>query len=149
MEDIGDYLFYIIAAVIGLATTFGKKKRQAARKNLPPKPEVFDYQETDLVIEEEVLAVGNPIEREDFWDHDPIKESFIFDPELEGKYIEPMAEEFRSEGKAQLVKKGKVEVEEKLEEVKVKIEKEDEEIAANFDLREAVIFSEILNRKDY
>ena len=155
MEDIGDILFYIIAAAIGLVTTIGKKKRKAAAKLSRPVPEAVDNQEYSVEKLPETPVIDYQDEEEDFWASDeisgPIKEE-VFDPEKvfssyaerEGSYTEPMAEQFANEGESQLNTKEDNPEDELIGELD-----EDSDLISDFDFEKAVIYSEILARKYY
>lgn len=155
MEDFGDILFYIIAAVIGLATTLGRKKKKPVAIPVPAEDEALDNQVESMVVDEELselefqvedeyfLNEGAPSIREGAIAYKPDK-IFSFDSELEGSYEEPMAEQFNKEGESQLAREEVIKENEVVDE-----KKEDRDIIPDFDLREAVIFSEILKRNDY
>lgn len=155
MEDFGDILFYIIAAVIGLATTLGRKKKKPAGIPVPAEDEPVDNQVDSIVVNEELSELEYQVEDEYFLNEGApsIREGaiaykpdklFSFDPDLEGSYEEPMAKQFNKEGESQLIR------EEVIKENDLVDEKEEaEDIISDFDLREAVIFSEILKRNDY
>lgn len=153
MEDIGDILFYIIAAAIGLITTIGKKKRKDAAKSRISAPKAVDDQQysTDELIE--IPESDYQVKEEDFWANDeitgPIEEEVFVHKEVlssyaerEGSYTEPMAEQFADEGKSQL------DIEEAEDEPIGEIDK-DSDLISDFDFEKAVIYSEILARKYY
>lgn len=154
MEDLGDILFYIIAAVIGLVTALGKKKKKPAAP-LPSKAEPVEEQDEGPVFEE-IDELDYQVDDKDFVIEGPL----AFDPAMEGKYTEAMAGQFSDEGKAQLfqdkVKASASTPEEKQgsgEEESTRVSEDAseglEDILSDFDLRKAVIYSEILDRKDY
>ncbi len=155
MEDFGDILFYIIAAVIALVTTLGRKKKKPVVIPVPVEDEALDNQVDSLVIDEEISELEYQVEDEYFLNEGApsIREGaiaykpdklFSFDPDLEGSYEEPMAEQFNKEGESQLEREDLIKENELVDE-----KEEAEDIISNFDLREAVIFSEILKRNDY
>lgn len=142
MEDIGDILFYIIAAVIGLITTLGRKKKKPAGIPLPAENDEagdIEYQDEDeFLIEEDALPAGERvISYEPAYDYN-------FDPENEGNFIEPIAEKLESVKKSQISEQEEILKEEISDSIK-----EEEDIILDFDLRQAVIYSEILKRNDY
>jgi hypothetical protein len=142
MEDLGDILFYIIAAVIGLATTLGRKKKKPAGVPFPAETE--EEVEIDYQVEDEDYTEDQPIpERERIVSYEPTY-NYSFDPGLEGNYNEPLTDEFAREDKPEFIA-GENNTE---NEVPGEIE-EEEDIVSDFDLRQAVIFSEILKRNDY
>ena len=73
---------------------------------------------------------------------------YSFDKNMEGNYKEPLAEQFSSEGQASV--SGKFIQDDIAEE---QITKDDltqvDQTLKDFDIREAIIYSEILNRKYY
>lgn len=153
MEDIGDILFYIIAAVIGLITTLGRKKRKAAKIPAPaatPDPMSddnistrVDGSEVEYFVNDDDFLVDDLAAEQLIAGSDKPEKEFVFDSNLEGAYKEPLAEQFVDEGVSEL--------EEEDENMQSDDNKEAEEndIISEFDLRRAVIYSEILNRKDY
>lgn len=155
MEDIGDILFYIIAAVIGLITTLGKKKRKNAAKSRSQVPETVDSQEYSADELIEIPELDNQVKEEDFWANDeitgPIEEE-VFDhekvlstfAEREGSYAEPMAEQIVDKGKSQLKTKEDEPEDEHIGELD-----DDYDLISDFDFEKAVVYSEILARKYY
>jgi len=144
MEDIGDILFYIIAAVIGLVTTLGRKKK----KKPAGAPAPVEYEEAgdmDYPDEEQEYDIDDDpfTEQERVISYEPTYQ-YSFDPENEGGFIEPIAEERENAEKSPISEKEEI-VE---KEVADKIEEEDD-LLSDFDLRKAVIYSEILKRNDY
>ncbi len=155
MEDFGDILFYIIAAVIGLATTLGRKKKKPAGASVPSESGTIDNSADRMVFDEETGEMEYQVEDEYYIGEESLSEPgniiadsgesiFSFDPDLEGNYKEPMAEQFDNEGESQLVtEEGKSGMEE------VNRNDKNEDVISDFDLRKAVIYSEILKRNDY
>lgn len=142
MEDIGDILFYIIAAVIGLVTTLGRKKKKPAGTPLPAKDEEtgdIEYldEEQEYDIDEEPFT-----DQERVISYEPTYQ-YSFDHGNEGDFIEPIAEKLES------LEKSQISEEEILKEEIVDNIEEEEDIISYFDLRQAVIYSEILKRNDY
>jgi hypothetical protein len=155
MEDIGDILFYIIAAVIGLVTTLGRKKRKDAAKKSTSVPETVDNQQYSADELPETPEIDYQVKEEDFWANDEISgpiEEEVKDPEKvfysyaerEGSYTEPMAEQFVDEGKSQL----DIEEDDPEDELIGELD-EGSDLISDFDLEKAVIYSEILARKYY
>ncbi|MDX2415120.1 MAG: hypothetical protein QNK33_08005 [Bacteroidales bacterium] len=161
MDDLGGILFYIIAAVIGIVTTVSKKKKKAAKPSVDS--EIIDMEVFSDSIEEEETTVYQPIPEgefeNDFWseikdDEQLIKDfehkvnEYSFDKNMEGKHMEPLAEQFSSEGKASVSDKF---VKDDIAEEE--IPKDDltqvDQTLKDFDIRTAIIYSEILNRKYY
>jgi len=151
MEDIGDILFYVIAAVIGLVTTLGKKKKKKTGMPLPPEAEPADSQDDSMVFYDEDEAVEYPVGEEDFvidTIHDKNKvsqgQAYDFKPGQEGQSRESTDELYRDEKIS-----GIAEEEMSKGEISENDSDETEDIISDFDLKKAVIFSEILDRKDY
>jgi hypothetical protein len=142
MEDIGDILFYIIAAVIGLVTTLGRKKKPAGA---PAPAEYKEAGDIDYPDEEQEYDIDDEpfTEQERVISYEPTYQ-YSFDPENEGDFIEPIADKLESVKKSQISEKE--DIAEK--EVSDKIG-EEEDLLSDFDLRKAVIYSEILKRNDY
>jgi len=151
MDDIGGILFYIIAAVIGIITTVGKKKRQKAKSAVITstiEEEVFD-DSFDRVKETTYKTIPEDKFEDDFWtDNLEKNDHSAFDQVEEGSYNEPMAEQFSSEGSSTLTElREDKKVEDDITEMEGDSKKS--KILKDFDLKKAVVFSEILKRKYY
>ena len=159
MEDIGGIIFYIIAAVIGIITSVGSKKKKAAKaaaekaridKEVYGDP--FETREDPMVAEETPVNFETIFEEDIFdnykTDYEPVEEESpkIFNPVMEGQYENPLAAEHKNEGI------GVTEADPFNESEREIVENEigrDEKILEEFDLKKAVIYSEILKRKYY
>ena len=167
MEDIGGIIFYIIAAVIGIATQVGKKKRKAAKA--ASNKIVFDKDvESEMILEKEE-SVFQPIREEmlgdDYWaeevkddfvvseDADPVK--FLdFNNKKEGNYAQPLAEKFSKEGFSSITPVTEapyVVSEYSYDQIEIKDDEigNQRRIISEFSLEKAIIYSEILKRKYY
>jgi hypothetical protein len=171
-RGIGNIIFYIILAIIAIVSSIkGKKKQQpgvpggaepsqAGRSYFPD--EIFDDEE------------DSPATERGYWEETGREEPVIaasgrkdpaFSQSAEGSYQEPMAAMFANEGISALDHKATTRrFEELLKETPIdddfdwnKSEKgNDDEAGFNidslseeFDARQAIIFSEIINRKEY
>lgn len=161
MDDIGGIIFYVIAAIIGIITTVRNKKKKADKPSVVSETinkEVF----TDSFEEEETMVYQPIPEGEfenDFWSELTAKEPIIeapkseakdysFDNTMEGMFEEPMAEQFKAEGRT-----GVLDVSDKDDSIEEEIAKDDltklDQTLKDFDLRKAIIYSEVINRKYY
>ena len=165
MDDIGGIIFYIIAAIIGIITTVGKnkKKREAAGKPPPVISETIDKEvfgeDFDRPVRREVFSPETILEEifsekpepvvpgYSFEPQEPVKQ--VFDPVMEGDYQEPMAGEFINEGESVTEMMAETDIEEVTDEIAAFALDQQVETEEEFDLRKAVIYSEILNRKYY
>jgi len=171
MEDIGDILFYLIAAIIGIAGAIANKRKKDAEKKasqsvpggqgeettFPDLEEEFDIPEAEPevagtryeMIDEESLATRNA----GFGDlsfETSEEQALKMAAEYEGNYSEPMADDFASEGKSVLKTSitdnelgiaSEIPMSEKSSRARVLIR--------DFDLPKAIVYSEILARKDF
>ncbi|MCD4768871.1 MAG: hypothetical protein K8R35_01725 [Bacteroidales bacterium] len=164
MEDIGGIIFYIIAAIIGIIGLMNKKKKnQASAKKVVIPSQTGDE---DLIFEniDEEEPVGNVFAmsginyNEASADSDKTGARLVMDASYEGNYREPMADDFAGEGVSAIEHKdadseelNEEESENKTDPYHNLIEEQSvaAEIAADFDLPKAIVYSEILKRKDY
>ncbi|MBN1388430.1 MAG: hypothetical protein JW965_08295 [Bacteroidales bacterium] len=172
MEDLGDILFYIIAAVIAIFGAIANKKRKMAQKqvprsNIPDQVEdtIFDSMEREITFpnsekEERAATQYETIDQDLFQAANSGPENSGIQPsvdqvikmgaEYEGLYSEPLAEEFASEGisvtDVSIAQSG------------LGTESESpvrgysswaKNLIEDFDLPKAIVYSEILNRKDF
>ena len=163
MEDIGGIIFYIIAAIIGIVTTVGKKKRDAAKMPPPVNSETIDKEVFGEGFEDPVFE---EIIAEQTFEPSPVfiegggsieggnnpagaySWSDEFDFSIEGEGVETMADQFISEGISAFSPLDENIEGEIIDEIALG-EDTSEEMFEEFDLRKAVIYSEILNRKYY
>ena len=163
MEDIGDLLFYLLAGLFAVAGLIGKKKKNPVLKvpgddfnNNPdesPGEPVFDKQRRyEEILNGEIFGIPVP----EIVEEEEESEVFLESSRMEGVYEEEMAKLFSGEGISSIVSDN-MEVSEIDEEGEIGgdnfIEMEDDEsvvkrIADTFNLPEAIIYSEILNRKE-
>ena len=171
MEDLGGILFYIIAAAIAIAAAVANKKKKTAQRPVPQYG--MPDQERETVIpgrEEEInfpgTEEGGATSQYEMIDQDalqtvdsgfedtPIQPSedqvLRMGAEYEGSYSEPLAEEFATEGisaideaitQSELGKKSEL-----------SLGKQDSwarNLVGDFDLAKAIVYSEILKRKDF
>lgn len=171
MEDIGDILFYVIAAAIGIIGAIANKKKRNAERNLPQQgvPDMdeegysyeMDEQEGMPVPEArgastqyEMIDGKSPEAVARGYEEEMVKSggdsTFKMAPGYEGEYSEPMADEFAMEGesvtdisisKTELGEESVISPREESSRARRLIE--------DFDLPSAIIYSEIINRKDF
>lgn len=167
MEDIGGIIFYIIAAVIGIASQIGKKKRKAAKA--ASASAVFDTEVEPEIIREKEESIFQTIPEEmlgnDYWteevkddlgtikDIEPEK-TLKFNHKMEGSYSQPVAEKFSKEGISGISHVAEAPYvmskhSYNLDEIKEGEIGNRRRIISEFNLRKAIIYSEILNRKYY
>lgn len=163
MEDLGNILFYIIAAIIAIFGALANKKKKAAQKPFPQTdiPEQKEEEITFPDIEEKKPATQyEMINPESLNTTDSGFEGTSLQPsvdqrmemgaEYEGRYSEPLAEEFAAEGisvteisitDSELGTDSEISLHVKNSWAKNLIDE--------FDLPKAIVYSEILNRKDF
>ncbi|MFO7851718.1 MAG: hypothetical protein ACQERS_11660 [Bacteroidota bacterium] len=171
MEDFGDILFYVIAAVIAIIGVIAnKKKKQAEREmtqaGLPEEEEETDYSQRDEEIsypeaeargattQYEMIDQGS-LETEGTGFEDTVfkgseEQALKKRAEYEGSYSEPMAGEAASEETP--ITDVSISQFELGKESEFLLEKENSwahELTDEFDLPSAIIYSEILKRKDF
>lgn len=157
MENIGDYIYLVVIVVVGLISALKKKK---AVKVVQPEAEsdesdIFDLEEVEANSRKYTIEAEN-----DFW-KDVIDvetgieeiEPVYFNSESEGTYKEPLAAEFSQEGISALNIEKSAENKDITESKDDFLEHLDEEsigrsISRDFNLKEAIVFSEILNRRE-
>lgn len=171
MEDIGDILFYVVAAAIGIIGAIANKKKKNAERNLPQQ-QVPDMDDEGYSYDmDEETAAPTPGQRQPLTQYETIEgrladplatayeekviksageETFEMAPEYEGEYSEPMADDYAMEGesvtdisisKTELGEDGVFSLREESSRARRLIE--------DFDLPSAIIYSEIINRKDF
>ena len=155
MEDIGGIIFYIIAAIIGIIGIINKKKKnQVSAKRVVIPSQTGD----EDVIFENLERVGPVVYDETSAESDETEDRLVMDASYEGNYSEPMAADFAGEGISSLKDNSADDEEHKEKEVEDKVDsyhglvKEQSvaaQIAADFDLPKAIVYSEILKRKDH
>ncbi|MCU0410565.1 MAG: hypothetical protein MUC70_04625 [Bacteroidales bacterium] len=156
MEDkgLGNIIFYIILAIIGLAGSFQNKKKKVPGQPPPRKPAPKPVQEQPRV---EVPRRPQPV---------------FAEPVDEGHYAEPMARQFSAEGSIESSMaaafasegiRGMTELQMKAEADTTISDSEitdapvydydsrddDRDLLHSFDLKKAVIYSAILERREY
>jgi len=163
MEDFGNILFYIIAAIIAILGALANKKKKAAQKPLP-QTDVPDQKEEEIsfpdieerkpatqyemINPESLQTIGSGFEGTSLQSSED--QAIKMGAEYEGSYSEPMAEEFAAEGisvtdisitDSELGTDSEISLRDKNSWAKNLIDE--------FDLPKAIIYSEILNRKDF
>jgi hypothetical protein len=184
MEDIGDLIFYILAALFALFGAFNKKKKKAvAPRSLPD--EIIDQdKEMDVkeVAERARERTREIIVSEDFsWDDETgvpdrseVREWVVGENSVkdivsrnarekevaysDGEWVEPMAEMFSQEGISSLFEEEEKHIydldSDGIRDMTASDNRENREqsrasaIAGRFDLAEAIVFSEILKRRE-
>lgn len=154
MEDIFDSLIYIVIAIVAFAiSVFGKKKKAEARKgtqtgnenNVQRKGKPFLSNLEQLLKEEiGIQDQNNYVDSNSFEDEQEFEEKeevldFVPKEMLDDKEDIPYSIEFEdtSEIFSETIKDADLTIQ------------EEEPIIEDFNLREAVIYSEIIKRKDY
>ena len=156
MDDIGGIIFYIIAAAIGIIATVGNKKKSAAQKT---KTKTIEEVYNDLfdVKEPDSQAVIDADFEDDFEESEAVPESepatiignqsFEFNITKEGNYSEPMAQQFINEGVSTTgTMESNIPGSDEIKNSEIRTEQKPR---WKFDLKRAVIYSEILKRKYY
>lgn len=163
MEDFGNIIFYVIAAIIGIAGTLRKKRR----KNAASEGGMFGTNRENTKAERFPYIRQSPVSGDDHSEEDPwseiaateantasesvIKDNpLIMNASLEGNYVEPLAAEFADEG-ASVYSAFGADYDFGTQEIPEIIEEDSlaSELARDFDLPKAIIYSEILKRKDF
>ncbi|MEE4213886.1 MAG: hypothetical protein V2I34_02400 [Bacteroidales bacterium] len=171
MEDIGDILFYVIAAAIGIIGAIANKKKKNAEKRLPQQgvpgmdDEGYSYEmdEQEGMPFPEARGASTQYEMIDGkppeaaargYEEEMVKSggesTFEMAPEYEGEYSEPMADEYAMEGES--VTDISISKTELGEESVISLREESSRarrLIEDFDLPSAIIYSEIINRKDF
>jgi hypothetical protein len=171
MEDIGSLIFYVILAIIAIAGSVrssNKKKKASAGKAFPPKPAT--------TVRSESRPAAQPQPRPQYKPIEPLNEGGYEEPLAaqfagEGSSATTMAEAFASEGSlsrnkaAAFASEGVSALADLTQQDFVHTEISDSEIGDapeydynaaipddlfdGFDLRKAVIYSALLDRKEY
>jgi len=170
MEDIGDLLFYIIAGLFAIVGAISRSKKGKAVMF----PRDVSGNEPTTVMPERGNRPGSYfpeiVEESIDWDetataeyadNEPVpmtkRESFIPDPSKEGSYIEPMTSFVPDEGISSLeIRENEfihLGIPDEITTGTLPAATEESSIAsdlaASFNLPEAIIWSEIINRKEY
>ncbi len=157
MEDIGSLIFYVILAIIAIAGSVrssNKKKKASAGKAFPPKPAT--------TVRSESRPAAQPQPRPQYKPIEPLNEGGYEEPLAaqfagEGSSATTMAEAFASEGVsalADLTQQDFVHTEISDSEIGDAPEYDynaaiPDDLFDGFDLRKAVIYSALLDRKEY
>jgi len=169
MEDIGDILFYVLLAVFGIAGAIANKKKRNTARPLPQSriPDMdddalsYDSEEEAGVsesrrattqykmIDEDSLATAVS-RHENTMMKSSVELALEMRAEYEGSYSEPMADDFSTEGVA--VTDLSVEHAEPGTHVDTSLDEKSswaKDLVDDFDLPAAIVYSEILKRKDF
>lgn len=171
MEDFGDILFYVIAAIIAIAGAIANKRKKTAQKSVPQSGMPEQKEEITFPdVEEDIRFPGNEVretttqykmidqdilQKAESGSEDISSQSFgeqplRMDAEYEGEYAEPLAQEFASEGvsaidisitQSELGTRDELSVGEENSWARNLIE--------DFELPKAIVYSEFLRRKDF
>ncbi len=163
MEDFGDIVFYLIAAIIAIFGAIINKKKKSAQRPVPQSgiPDKSEEEFTFPDIEEEKPATQyEMIDPESLQTKNSELEGVTLQSsedqaiergtEYEGRYSEPLAEEFTAEGisvtdisitDSELGTASEISLHDQNSWAKNLIDE--------FDLPKAIVYSEILNRKDF
>ncbi|HUS86401.1 MAG TPA: hypothetical protein VMW76_04090 [Bacteroidales bacterium] len=171
MEDIGvDIIFYIIAGMIAIVGALARKKRKPAPARIAGDSSMQTRKKFDEILEDIITGgEGDTLKQSepDFWNADADEtetddqmEELVLSAGKEGGYSEPMAEEFSDEGSISEVSAFSNEGVSVTEQAVGEIGLTDTssagnpdswaaELAEDFDLPRAIVYSEILTRKEY
>ncbi len=171
-RGIGNIVFYIILAIIAIVSSIkGKRKQQpGAPEGAAPSEPGRSYFPDDLFDDDEEEYAQGRDYREETYRAETVtatkgRTAATLSQEKEGRYEEPMASMFSNEGVSALDHLSTAKrFEELLKETSIQDgfdwndsgqESEDEsefdidKLAGEFDGRQAIIFSEIINKKEY
>jgi len=162
MEDLGDILFWVLAAAVGIIGALVNKKKKKMQtmmpqSGMPDEEEQTIYQDTGArrtsaqqeMFDEDILQKTDSA-YEGAMMGSSEEQAFKMGAEYEGEYSEPMADDFAMEGTSatdlgiqdtELGTGSGVTPQEKNSRARRLIE--------DFDLPKAIVYSEILNRKDF
>lgn len=161
MEDIFDNLLYIVIVLASfIISALGKKKKKQQRPTTMSKPKVTpgnsEPRATNNFNLEALLKEQMGIQEEDFYEAEPEQET-IFNAENNKKEEKPLdrVPEYMLDDKEDI--SYSVEYDTKESEISDEFFNEDQNeeilteksLSEEFDLQQAVIYSEILNRKEY
>jgi hypothetical protein len=163
MDNIGDILFFVLAALFAIVGAVNRKKKTSAKAPAPKN--VFDDIEEILTgreAQQRVEYTPVPVMDETFMDYEDEDETIDVEPEVfvmsaekEGDYKEPMAERFEGEGITTLEVNSFIHDDLSADEIAGDhFDDDDTETsisktaAERFDITDAIVFSEILKRKD-
>lgn len=171
MEDFGDIIFYILLAIFGIVGAIANKKKRNATGRLPQSgmPDMnddsfsYDREEESRVRETPVRGAttqyemidNSSMETEASWYKDTMIQSsedqaLKMKAEYEGRYSEPLADDFASEG---IAATDQVITAKEMEKGQAVISERENswarELLDDFDLPAAIIYSEVLKRKDF
>ncbi|MEA1886808.1 MAG: hypothetical protein U9N72_06340 [Bacteroidota bacterium] len=169
MEDFGDILFYVIAAVIAIiGAIVNKKKKQAERQmtqpGMPDQEEETDYSDREeeisypeargattqyqMIDEDSLETKGTGFKDTAFKSSE--EQALKMGAEYEGDYYEPMAKEFASEGESVTdVSVSQSELGTGSEMLGEEENSWARKLIDEFNLPEAIVYSEILKPKDF
>lgn len=184
MEDIGDLVFYILAALFALFGAFGKKRKRTVAPRSMPDESIDQEEEMNVkeVAERARERTREIIVSDDFsWDdetgvpdYDAGRERVIGSETVkdiisetgsqkrvaysDGEWEEPMAKMFRNEGISSLFEEEEKHIYDldsdgirdmtASENREISEQSKASAIAGRFNLAEAIVFSEILKRKE-
>lgn len=165
MEDFGDILFFLVAILFAIVGAISKKKKGVPvlfPETSDEDDEVLEMPEKKVVVRESApdIIVEQDFSWDDFNYEDDVErnpEKFFESDSPEITSPEPMAARFAREGISSMPGNIASEVitdqdDEITIEKLVDLVEEDSKaaiIAADFNLAEAIIYSEIINRKDF
>jgi hypothetical protein len=172
MEDLGNILFYLVLAIVAIIGAVVNKKKKTAQKPAPESNKPYPEEDTIFTRKEEKASFPDIEEKE--W---AVTEDEMIDPgslqtansgiedtsiqssedqalkmgaEFEGLYSEPLAEKFASEGISVTdVSITQSELGTESEFSRPGQNSWAKSLIEDFDLPKAIIYSEILNRKDF
>ena len=172
MEDLGDILFYVIAAIIGIIGAIANKKKQKAERAVKKQASTDNPEENYAyarredagaettrpegtytryeTIDEEILKTVEATATYDKMPDETDDQRLIMGAEYEGDYTEPMADEFEREGIS--ATDLSISQSELGTESEINLREESSwagELVEDFELPKAIVYSEILNRKDF
>ncbi|MDT8401860.1 MAG: hypothetical protein RQ743_09200 [Bacteroidales bacterium] len=170
MEDIGDILFYVLLAVFGIAGAIANKKKRNAQRPSPQSgipasdDDSFSYEREEEagprsregrastqyeMIDEDALETAAS-RYENTMMKSSVEQALEMRAEYEGRYSEPLADDFSMEGVA--VTDLTVEHTEVGTYIDTSLDEQSSwarGLVDDFDLPAAIVYSEILKRKDF
>ena len=163
MEDFGDIIFYLIAAIIAIFGALANKKKKAAQRTVPRSgipdkseeeitfPDIEEEKPTTQyeMIDPESLQTKNS-GLEDITQQSSEDQAIEMGADYKGRYSEPLAEEFAAES----ISVTDLSITDSEVGTASEISLHDQNSWAKnlideFDLPKAIVYSEILNRKDF
>ena len=162
MEDFGDILFYLVVAIIAIVGAVANKRKNKTGQALPH-PDHMEQEDDTIFAEPEEMEATTRYEMIDEGSFQPQitgpagaasqspgDRDFKMGKEAEGNYYEPMAKDFEWEG--QSVTDTSITKSEVGTDGVLSSPEQDSwanELADEFDLPKAIVYSEILKRKDF